>query len=152
MKKLPITLFVLTLLAAGATLFVPMAKTAYAANCGKDASDKYVITSVEFHCGDTANGGGITSILVWVINFLAAGVGIAVVIGLIFGGITYIASDGDSNKAKQGKDIIVNAIIGLFLFMFLWAAVNFLIPGGLFTGGGSSQSIPPSQVGAPKAT
>lgn len=134
MKKMPIVLAVLTVLAVSVTLCVPMAGTAYAADatCGKDGSDQDIKTSVNFHCGNTANGGGVTAILLWVINFLAAGVGIAVVIGIIFGGITYMASDGDANKAKQGKDIITNALIGLFMFMFLWAAVNFMVPGGLF--------------------
>lgn len=132
MKKMPIALSVLTLLAVSVTLFVPMG-TAYAATCGKDASGKDITTSVDFGCpSDVTGGTGVTSILLWVINFLAAGVGLAVVIGIIFGGITYISSDGDASKAKQGKDIIINAIIGLFLFIFMWAAVNFMIPGGLF--------------------
>lgn len=141
MKKMPIALSVLTLLAVSVTLFVPMAETANAVSCGtrseKQSDGSYkdvpIVTSVDFGCpSDVTGGTGVTSILLWVINFLAAGVGLAVVIGIIFGGITYISSDGDASKAKQGKDIIINAIIGLFLFIFMWAAVNFMIPGGLF--------------------
>ena len=90
-----------------------------------------VDTSVNFNCPSTSED-GISSIILWAINFLAMGVGIAVVIGIIFGGITYAMSDGDAGKAKEGRGIIVNAVIGLFLFIFLWAAANFLVPGGLF--------------------
>jgi hypothetical protein len=64
---------------------------------------------------------------------MSMGVGIAVVIGIVLGGITYAMSDGDAGKAKEGQEIIVNAVIGLFLFIFLYAAANFLIPGGLLT-------------------
>ena len=114
--------------------------TAYAAyTCGTDSNGDPVETSIDFTMGGTntmcnAKGASpITALLLWVIGFMAGGVGIAVVIGIIFGGITYAMSDGDEGKAKEGREIIANAIIGLFLFIFLWAAANFIIPGGVFT-------------------
>ncbi len=90
-------------------------------------------TSINFgtFCGKPGTT-PVTAIILWVIDFLSIGVGVAVVIGIIFGGITYTMSDGEPAKAKQGKDIITNAIIGLFLFIFLFAAVQFLVPGGVF--------------------
>ena len=68
-----------------------------------------------------------------VINFLAVGVGIAVVGGIIWGGMIYASSNGDSAKTKHAITIIVNAVVGLLLFIFMYAFINFLVPGGLFT-------------------
>lgn len=138
MKKI----LTITALFASISLFVlvtvPSVSAAY--TCGG------VETTIDFGANSqlcTATGAGpVTAIMLWAINFLAIGVGIAVVIGIIFGGITYSMSDGDASKAKQGKDIITNAIIGLFLFLFLFAAANFLVPGGLFTSSATHDSVP----------
>ena len=92
-------------------------------------------------CGDiktsiikcnTQGGNPVMSILIQVINFLAVGVGIAVVGGIIWGGMLYASSNGDAGKAKQGVTVIVNAIVGLLLFMFMYALMNFIVPGGVF--------------------
>lgn len=99
-----------------------------------------VETTIDFTMGgaftqlcDASGASPATAILLWAISIMSIGVGIAVVIGIIFGGITYAMSDGDAGKAKEGQEIIVNSVIGLFLFIFLYAGANFLIPGGLFT-------------------
>lgn len=92
-------------------------------------------------CGDlktsiiscSTSGDPLLGMLVQVINFLAVGVGIAVVGGIIWGGMIYASSNGDSGKTKQAVTIIVNAIVGLLLFIFMYALVNFLVPGGVFT-------------------
>lgn len=74
----------------------------------------------------------VVNVLLQIINFLAVGVGIAVVGGIAWGGMLYASSNGDSAKAKQGITTIVNAVIGLLLFMFIYALVNYLVPGGVF--------------------
>lgn len=65
------------------------------------------------------------------INFLAALVGVAVVISIIIGGIQYGSSAGDPAKVSAAKNRVRNAIIALLTFLFLYALLNFLIPGGL---------------------
>lgn len=65
------------------------------------------------------------------ITLLSFMVGLAVVIGILIGGIEYIGSAGDPAKAAKGKDHIWNAIIALIVYLFLFALLNFLIPGGL---------------------
>lgn len=81
---------------------------------------------------DTNGGNPVISLVLQIINFLAVGVGIAVVGGIIWGGLLYASSNGDSSKAKQGITTIVNAVIGLLFFMFMYALINFIVPGGLF--------------------
>lgn len=133
MKKTVFSLIPI-LAAAMISVFIT-APVAHAYTCGKDADGNPLETSINFGNGSLCNADGaspITALLLWVINIMGIGVGIAVTVGIIFGGITYSMSDGDAGKAKEGQEIIVNAIIGLFLFMFMYAGANFLIPGGLF--------------------
>ncbi len=134
MKKI-LALPAVFLVASLLTAVFSFAQPAAAATCGTDSNGNPIETSIDFGNASFCNAKGanpITAILLWAIGFLSIGVGIAVVIGIIFGGITYAMSDGDEGKAKEGREIIVNAIIGLFLFIFLWAAANFLMPGGVF--------------------
>lgn len=81
----------------------------------------------------TDNGNPVIGVLLQIINFLAVGVGIAVVGGIIWGGLIYASSNGDAGKVKEAKTIIVNAILGLLLFFFMYAFINFLVPGGVFS-------------------
>ncbi|MGH7196928.1 MAG: hypothetical protein ACREGJ_04160 [Candidatus Saccharimonadales bacterium] len=66
------------------------------------------------------------------LQFLAAGVGLAVVGGIIYGGFLYITARGNSGQTEKGRDVILNAVIGLLLFIFMFAIMNFIIPGGIF--------------------
>ncbi len=65
------------------------------------------------------------------INFLSALVGVAVTISIVVGGIQYGSSAGDSAKVSAAKNRIRNSIIALLAFLFLYAMMNFLIPGGI---------------------
>jgi hypothetical protein len=65
------------------------------------------------------------------INFLAALVGVAVVISIVIGGIQYGSSAGDPQKVNMAKNRIRNALVALLAFLFLYALLNFLVPGGL---------------------
>lgn len=137
MKKAAFILFSLLLLSTATVVSSFAVADAY--TCGKNNKGEDIQTSIDFTAGGTfsklCNSTGsspINALILWAIGIMAAGVGIAVVVGIIFGGIAYAMSDGDAGKAKEGQEIIANAIIGLFLFIFLYAGANFLIPGGLF--------------------
>jgi hypothetical protein len=56
---------------------------------------------------------------------------IAVIIGVLWGAIRYITSGGDAQKVAEGKDKIQKALLGLLAFIFLYALLNWLLPGGL---------------------
>jgi hypothetical protein len=68
-----------------------------------------------------------------VFNFFAVGIGILTVAGIILGGIKYATANGNTSQAEQGITTIVNAVIGLLLFIFMFALLNWLVPGGLFS-------------------
>lgn len=66
--------------------------------------------------------------LITALGFL---VGVAVVAGVMFGGIQYASSGGDPQKAATGKKHIKMAVIALVGYLFLYAFLAFLIPGGI---------------------
>lgn len=66
------------------------------------------------------------------INILSIIVGLVVTASLIVGGIQYTASGGDSQRAAAAKSRISNTLLAMLAFMFLYAFLNFLVPGGLF--------------------
>lgn len=69
------------------------------------------------------------------INILSILVGVAVVMGIIYGGIQYSASGGDPQKAAAAKTHIRNSVVALIVYFFLYAFLKFLVPGtGLITG------------------
>jgi hypothetical protein len=66
------------------------------------------------------------------INLLSAAFGLVAVISLILGAINYITSEGDPQKVSRAKVRIRNTIFAIVSFMFLYAFLNFLVPGGIF--------------------
>ncbi|MBQ1344578.1 hypothetical protein IIY59_02530 [Candidatus Saccharibacteria bacterium] len=57
--------------------------------------------------------------LVWI-------VGIASVIVIIYGGILFTTSAGDSGKVKKGKDAILYGIVGLLIAILAYVIVGFV--------------------------
>jgi len=85
-------------------------------------------------CGTATNlkGNCVTKDINLIINFLSAGVGLIVVGVIIMGGIQYSMA-GDSPEAlKKAKERIINGLVALFAFMFLYAFLQWLVPGGVF--------------------
>lgn len=61
------------------------------------------------------------------VNVLLWVVGIISVVMLIWGGIRYATSAGDSGKVTAAKNTILYAVIGLVVAIFAYAIVNFVI-------------------------
>ena len=70
--------------------------------------------------------------LVQIMNFLSIGIGIVVVGLIITGGIQYIMAGGAPQKLEAARRRIQNALIALFMFIFMFAILQWLIPGGVF--------------------
>ncbi len=92
-----------------------------------DAAEK---TSFSFGSCGTAKV-GIKCLMVEVLKFLSVAVGIAVVGGIAAGGIVYSTAEGNPGKAQKGITIITNAVLGLVLYLLMFAIINFLVPGGV---------------------
>lgn len=65
------------------------------------------------------------------VKALTALVALAVVIGVIVGGIQYSTSAGDPQKAAAAKAKITKALVALVVYIFLFAILQFIIPGGI---------------------
>src|SRR4051812_3857847 len=68
-----------------------------------------------------------------IINFLSAGVGIVVVAIIILGGIQYSAAGGSPDATAKAKQRILNGLIALLAYIFIFAFLQWLIPGGIFS-------------------
>ena len=65
-----------------------------------------------------------------IVNGILYFVGILSVIMLIWGGILYTTSSGDSNKVTTAKNTIMYAVIGIVVVVMSYAIVNWVF--GLF--------------------
>lgn len=80
----------------------------------------------------TTDDNGIWALLLIVLNIMTAGVGILAVGGIVYGSILYTTAEDKADQVKKATDIITNVVIGLILFAFMWAGLNFIVPGGVF--------------------
>lgn len=67
-----------------------------------------------------------------IVNFLGAGVGIVVIGMIILGGIQYSIAGDNSQATTAAKQRISNAAIALVVYLFIFAFLQWLIPGGVF--------------------
>ena len=86
--------------------------------------------------GQPADLFGNTGVLTEITNVILFIVGILSVIMLIYGGLRYVISGGDSKKVTDAKNTIMYAIIGLIIAILSFAIVNFVI--NAFTAGGGT--------------
>ena len=73
-----------------------------------------------------------TKLLVNVTNIMAGITGLIIVGSLIFAGIQYSMAGADSSKVQAAKHRISSALIALIFFIFGFALLQWLIPGGVF--------------------
>lgn len=75
---------------------------------------------------------GIVKFITNITNALSAAVGVVIVISLTWAGIQYSSSGSDPQKVGAAKHRIQNAILALVIFVFMYAFLTWLVPGGVF--------------------
>lgn len=93
------------------------------------------IQTAYFSCGGGGNDVGTSSfwqILQIILNILIALVAIGAVGGLVFGAVKYSSAGDNASQVSDAKNIIKNVIIGVVLFLLMWAIIQYFIPGGIF--------------------
>lgn len=70
--------------------------------------------------------------LIWIINILTIGIGVAAVGAIVFAGFLYTTARDDAGQVKKSLEIIRNTVIGLIVYAFMYAILQYLIPGGIF--------------------
>lgn len=74
-------------------------------------------------------GGGLSvaEIITAVINFILQFAAALAVLMIVLGGIRYITSAGNEDALKQGRNIVLYAIIGLVIIILSFVIVNFIL-------------------------
>lgn len=78
-----------------------------------------------------AQGDDIYDLVGNIISILLYAIGVVAVIMIVIGGISYVTSNGDSNKISQAKNTILYSVIGLVVAILGQAIVLFVT--GWFT-------------------
>lgn len=91
---------------------------------------------VNLRVGSNCQSGGITNdqakekinrVITQVINLFSLVVGVVSVIMIIFGGLRYITSGGDSTNVNSAKNTILYAVIGLIVVALAQVIVRFVL-------------------------
>lgn len=106
---------------------------AFAATCGGATTS--IISCSQGKGGANSNGSdtGVWGLLLIVLNIMTAGVGIAAVGGIVYAAILYASSSDSAEQTKKAKDIIRNVAIGIIAYAAMYLALNYIIPGGIFS-------------------
>lgn len=118
------------LMIASITLVFAGSTAVQAASCGTTNDGAAIETSV-INC----NGQGeqaLWDLLRQIITIMTGGIGALAVGAVVAGGILYAMSGNHPERIKQAKTIWNNTVIGLAIFAFFAAIINFIIPGGVF--------------------
>lgn len=116
-------------------LLVPMMASGVSLVAGGDvALAQYNVSSGV----NAAQGEGVPSdidgqggVVVKAVNIMLYVIGIISVIVIIFAGIRYATSTGDSNRVTAAKNTLIYAIVGLVIAIFAYAIVNWVLKGVL---------------------
>lgn len=94
-------------------------------------------TELEVECeasdGEALTGENcpIIGYLVTGINILSALAGMAIVFSIMFAGYQYMTARDNAGQVQQAKQRIIWALTALAVFVFMYALLNFLVPGGV---------------------
>lgn len=102
--------------------------------CGS-GPDNEVKVAFDFGCVGPAYGkplNPIIDIAFAIFRFLSAGVGLIVIGSIIVAGLQYSASRGNPQATQAAIKRITSSIVALFIYIFIFAFANYLVPGGMF--------------------
>lgn len=95
-------------------------------NCGKAQTN---ILSCD---KDSSGSEVIGYILKAILMIMSVGVGILAVGGIVYGAILYSSAQDNAAQTKKAIEVIINTVIGLLLYIFMYSILNWLVPGGVF--------------------
>lgn len=72
-------------------------------------------------------------IIILVLRIMTSGIGVVAVAMIGYFGFLYATAGDNANQTKEAKEKIRNTVIGIILYGVMYIALEFLIPGGVFT-------------------
>ena len=109
-------------------------------NGNKCAGVDVAILKCDASGGENVEDSGVWALLIIALNILAGLVGIVAVGGIVYGAIMYASAQDNASQVQEAIGIIRNVVIGLVLFLSMYALLQFLIPGGVFGSGSGNQN------------
>mgnify|MGYP006865138778 CR=1 FL=1 len=70
----------------------------------------------------------ITSLIGWVYTFIIAGSGLAAFVMIVWGGLQWMSSSGDTGMISTAKDRIKKALLGLLVILTSFILLNLINP------------------------
>jgi hypothetical protein len=130
--------YVAVMLMATASLAPVMVPAAVYAQAGTNATQTPLCSGTELDASAIDGGGTpcatngatsskLTSLIKLVINIISVVVGVIAVIMIVFGGLKYITSGGESSNVSSAKNTILYAIIGLIVVALAQFIVRFVL-------------------------
>ena len=129
------------LMAFGATVFISM--PAYAAPTDTNGGSSCGDTKTQLVACDpgTKTGiGAISDLIRMAISVLTVLIGVVAVGGIAYAAIIYATARDNQSQIGQAQTLLRNIVIGLVLYGFTIAIINWLIPGGVIGGGSTDNS------------
>lgn len=83
----------------------------------------------------TDDGSAIFSVLNVVLTVLTYGIGIAGTIGIVIVGIQYMTAKDNAGQMAAAKTRLIAIVVGLAAYAVMWAFLQWLLPGGIFSNG-----------------
>ncbi len=128
-KTLLAGMLAVPLLALGVTVFSPVPATTHAA-C--DTSNLNIQSGADCAQGSSKttclfSNGSCTGIFTTIVNIMLYIIGAISVIMLIYGGIRYTISGGNTASVTAAKNTILYAIVGIIVAVLAYAIVNFVL-------------------------
>ena len=130
MKKIKLLLTsLITLIGLNAALLAPIAtvKAATTTTNGLTCGTQLDLNTDGECAVDTTKAGKVNDTLTKVVRLFEIIVGIVSVIMIIFGGLKYITSGGETGGVKKAKDTILYAVIGLVVVAISESIVQFVL-------------------------
>lgn len=129
MKKKIVSILAAVLAITGLAM-APNLAFADGEGCESETVHTALFGEVEIGC----DGEGIFFILKLILTVMTYGVGILATIGFVVSGYQYLTAKDDVSKVQKAKDRMVQIVIGLVVYAVMWSALQFLLPGGVFSG------------------
>ncbi|MFH0988366.1 MAG: hypothetical protein V1763_03260 [Parcubacteria group bacterium] len=86
------------------------------------------------------------------IKVLLGIVGVMLVIIIIYAGFLWMTAGGDPDRAKKGREWIINAVIGMLIILSAYAITNFVVSRLVTASSGSGTTTTKAQEGEQCAT
>ena len=116
-------------------LAVPEQAMAVQCPLGSLRENQNVSSIAECNIEPESDTGSLMKTVTTIINVVLGVVGIAAVIMIVIGGISFVTSQGDTSKVAKARNTILYGIVGLVVAILAFAIVNFVLSGVFGTKG-----------------